>query len=510
MNLIKLLLRGLLSLFFTLLLLGSPVTGVHALEIPQCPETGAVSAGMHYTAYLTPEGTVRSTMSSHAIQDWTNIVAIDAGPYHIVGLRSDGTVVTTDTDVDLSGWKNIVKVSAGDSFYVGLKKDGTVVAKGVNSDGQCKVSKWKNIVDISAGLDHTVAVREDGTVVAAGKNDTGECTVTDWENIVQISTLQWYTIGLKSDGTVVVAGGPDNDFQYGPQGELGWTDIISVSAGYDSVYGLHQYDDVLVYRTQYTISTINPQQSLDWGMDREINSMDAGFYHLACMGYYGELYFTGGGHNGETDACRLLAEKGNHKFDLNDDGKYVCIVCGYHLAAQSTDDYCDHYSFSNINVDDPALVTVICNKCGYAEEHTVRDYFSDKLFSRLLSNYEEYPTTQDVVVSFFGNYHPARNFKGVEEFGVQLFPEPMSVACFDVSENASYFSGRIITGSNCGEDVNMSLTIYADDNFLMCLNNLDFETEIALELNLCDVDTLRFECSAYSFGHLILTGSLFP
>ena len=491
----------------------SPALGASTkLEIPERPEYGAVTAGQYFTAYLSPEGTVTtSDPSYYDTTDWEDIVAIDAGFDHISGLKSDGTVVSAKTDYDLSGWKDIVAVSSGCGYTLGLKSNGTVISKGKSPSGQVKVNRWKNIVAISAGYDHAVGLCADGTVVTAGENQHGELDIKDWTDIVQVSTCYFYTIGLKSDGTVIVAGSPQVPGDIGPSGQLSWDSIVAVSAGYDEVYGLTRTGKVHVFRTVASHWKTNAQQVLDWGLDNEIVSIDAGVHHVACKGYYDDqLYFVGGGQYGETDACRLLGEKGFHRY-AKDDGSYICIICGYKSGNNSAN--CYHYYLSKWDNHDPQNRTLVCNGCGLIEEYPYPAADWPSIDGRIILDRKEYSPTTNVEVN---DYY--KDFKGMTRTGVHYLlnsdPEQKlnseGKACFNV-ESDGYWHAKFIAGELCSPNVEMTVTIYLDDEFFMLLPGLNHETELDLEIPITGKQVMTVECYTYDEGpaHLIVTGTIY-
>ena len=133
---------------------------------------------------LFSESELKSIRESLPVQ-----TTISAGMHHTVAVKPDGTVIATksnDNDFgvcNVSGWTDIVAVSADWYQTVGLKSDGTVVATGFKKGGRCDVEGWTGIAAVSAGRDHTVGLKSNGTVVATGLNNCGQCRVTKWRDI---------------------------------------------------------------------------------------------------------------------------------------------------------------------------------------------------------------------------------------------------------------------------------------------------------------------------------------
>lgn len=97
-------------------------------------------------------------------------------------------------------------LAVGAHHTVGLMADGSVKAVGLNDTGQCQVDEWSDIIAVDAGAYHTVALKSDGKVMAAGRNDEGQCDVSSWQNVVKIAAGAYSTYGLLEDGTIVSTG----------------------------------------------------------------------------------------------------------------------------------------------------------------------------------------------------------------------------------------------------------------------------------------------------------------
>jgi len=440
-------------------------------------------------------------------------VAIDAGMNHAIALKSDGTVVSQDKTLPISGWKNIVAVSAGDGFALGLKADGTVVSAGTNTKGQCNTSGWKNVTAISAGWEHAVALLADGTVKAAGDNSFGQCNVSKWTDIIQVSTCYCYTIGLKDDGTVVVAGSPEYEGQIGPVGKLNWENIIAVTAGMNDVYGLKEDGTVLMFRSQNTNDPDSPQLQLSWDYPIEITSFDAGYYHLACMDYSGELYFRGGGQAGEADACRLLGSKGAHIYE-KEDNSYCCFVCGYTPKFSGTTAKCTHI-FSEIIGENDETVNRICNLCGKTESYSKSS--TNILADRLTETVPSGPNGNYGINGVYQN-SLCCDYTGVTRYGTNFYARDMEVVgTFDVS-GTDILECRVIAGAEFDPNAQASVIFYADDIPVLTLTDIGHETQTSFSLPIYDVETLKVTCINTSYisseistpqVHIILDGNVY-
>lgn len=185
-----------------------------------------------------------------------NAVSIALTSFKIAVLRQDGTVFTrwyqdyymdyydaeTDSFLDVyhtDDWRGITKLCAGDDHIVGLTSGGRVCATGNNDKGQCNVSGWTNIVDIAAGGNTTLGLRADGTVVAAGDNQFGICNARMWKNVKRIFAGPFDAVGIKNDGTLVTT---NKDWE---QELKGWTDIVNIAVGCDTVVGVKSGGKVL-------------------------------------------------------------------------------------------------------------------------------------------------------------------------------------------------------------------------------------------------------------------------
>lgn len=113
-----------------------------------------------------------------------------------------------------------------------------------------KMAAWTDVTDIVSGPDMTVVLRRDGSVDLVCANEeyfSNYADMLEWTDIVAIDGLgvTGCIAGLKSDGTVVVSHhGIGNGVQY--HESEGWTDIIAVSMGFDSLLGLKRDGTVAV------------------------------------------------------------------------------------------------------------------------------------------------------------------------------------------------------------------------------------------------------------------------
>ena len=256
---------------------------------------------------------------------------IAAGGYHTVAVRNDGKVMVAGSRLfdccRLSKWNNIVSVAAGFAHTVGLRCDGTVVARGSNGYGECNVSHWTNIVAIAAGEYHTVGLKSDGTVVATGINDGNICDVSDWDHIVAIAASSGHTVGLRADGTVVekhrssrvrkTVNTPTGYQLADVEDDVsGWRDIISISANWRSILGIHRDGTV--------ISNYEDIRSVSHDSIRAI----AGGRHTIFLRKNGTVFAQGDNRQGECNVSHwkdiVAVDVGDvHSVGLRKDGTVV-------------------------------------------------------------------------------------------------------------------------------------------------------------------------------------------
>lgn len=116
-------------------------------------------------------------------------------------------------------------LAVGHRHTVGLRSDGSVLACGDNGFGQCDIDSWKNITAVAAGAYHTVGLCSNGTVVTAGRDSEGQCAADDWQDIVAIAAADYATFGLRADGTVLCTG--HNEYP----AVSGWSGVTAIRGG---------------------------------------------------------------------------------------------------------------------------------------------------------------------------------------------------------------------------------------------------------------------------------------
>ncbi|MHB1484822.1 MAG: hypothetical protein ACYCYI_09185 [Saccharofermentanales bacterium] len=228
-------------------------------------------------------------IDQYDVSSWRGIKDVYTNGSRAIGLTVDGTVVMTygglyntteDEFKEVLEWENIKELAVNGNHMIGLKDDGTVVSVGDNEYGQCNVSSWENIVMIATGSYNTIGLLKDGTAIAVGKNDSGQCNVSSWNNIESVCVNDYFILGLKSDGTVIntalnydktkklsglislsvsnftdcivgikkngtIISLDENSKKLSSNKE--WTDIIAVSIGFASIYGLKNDGSVVSY-----------------------------------------------------------------------------------------------------------------------------------------------------------------------------------------------------------------------------------------------------------------------
>jgi len=133
-------------------------------------------------------------------------------------------------------------------------------------------------------------LKADGTVVATGYNEYGQCDVLGWTDIVSVSAGNDCTIGLKTDGTVVAVGYNE----YGQCDVLDWVDIVAVSAGHNHTIGL-KADGTVVAAGRNHFGQCNVS---DWV---DIVAVSAGHNHTIGLKADGTLVATGSDRNRQCD-----------------------------------------------------------------------------------------------------------------------------------------------------------------------------------------------------------------
>lgn len=182
---------------------------------------------------------------------------ISANGYGIACVKSDGTVLTIGDhecgQFNLADWREIVAVKVSNYITVGLKSDGTVMMSGWDLGTWFNAKKWNNIVDIDVGFNTIVGLKDDGTVVVTDESFHG---VNNWSNIIAVGIGDRFIVGLKYDGTVIVETQREKYSDNGypccrePIVDLcdvyDWQNIVAISAGYKSVFGLTSDGQVVV------------------------------------------------------------------------------------------------------------------------------------------------------------------------------------------------------------------------------------------------------------------------
>ncbi|MBO6014093.1 MAG: hypothetical protein J6P48_01360 [Oscillospiraceae bacterium] len=200
---------------------------------------GIVAAGSFHTVGLCSDGTViacgDNSFGQCETQDWQHITSVAAGAYHTLGLCTDGRVIAcgrgNESQCDTSEWTDIVAIAAADYASFGLRSDGSVLVSGFN-----------DYPDIP-GWSHVIAIRG-GTYNAAALTASGDALVTHvtarsdrLSSLVDLAVTTAFAAGLKADGTVVCSDGTD----------LGWHDIVAISAGSTSLLALDTSGRILAY-----------------------------------------------------------------------------------------------------------------------------------------------------------------------------------------------------------------------------------------------------------------------
>lgn len=199
-------------------------------------------------------------LKKYNLSNWTNIskvvVSSQVGESIVVGLRYDGTVVASGNDevtnlADVFNWKNIVNVYACPFCAMGLRSDGTLLFAGRNDHFSVPVDKIENVKDVTyCNENYNIYVLHiNGNVTSINTYIYRNIENLGWSDIVKVTAKKEYVIGLKSDGTVVAKG-------YNSNGQCDveeWTDIIDVI----TYKGAGQYYTVGLKRNGSIISTVD-------------------------------------------------------------------------------------------------------------------------------------------------------------------------------------------------------------------------------------------------------------
>ncbi len=228
-----------------------------------------------------PDGTPLSPPA-----DLDDVVQLAIGLHHVVTLKSDGTVVTWGVMADgiegpdplvpelpnytyapastllPNNLSNVVQVTAAFHHAFALKSDGTVVGWGYRT-----AEPWvlvpayvppglTNVVQIATSETITAALKSDGTVTAWAFNDSIPAEYSyvlpphDLTNVVKVAVGNGHGMALINNGTVrswgryarprdgAIDESSDPMVNSLPADSSTWTDIIDISVGNESGYGL--------------------------------------------------------------------------------------------------------------------------------------------------------------------------------------------------------------------------------------------------------------------------------
>ena len=275
--------------------------------------------------------------------------SISASDNHTAAVTNAGTVVcvgdNTYGQCDVEGWNDIVSVAAGTNHTAGLKTDGTVVCTGDNTYGQCNVEKWSDIIAIAADSYHTVGLKANGTVLVSGtaRYCYNQAYVLDWNNIVAITTtFNSYTLlGLKYDGTVIDT--PRVHSKAESLDENDWNSLVDISAGIaDVVVGLKIDGTTIIKTNAYT------RENYDVSKWTDIVSVSCGYNHILGLKSDGTLVAFG---NNLSGACAIesweniieISAGRGYSIGLKSDGTVVAV---------GNNDYgqCNVSTWSNIRI----------------------------------------------------------------------------------------------------------------------------------------------------------------
>lgn len=199
---------------------------------------------------------------------------------------SGGIYDDEDDDIDYGAYRSYL---FGEG-YVSSSSD-SAVSSSSDEDNEVKHSDFTVTVPekhtICAGGSHTVAIK-DGKALATGDNEEGQCDVSGWSDIVTVSAGYEHTLGVKADGTVVAAG--DNVFD---QCEVsGWEDVVDVAAGTFHSLGLKKDGTVLAAG-----DNDDGQCNVDsWS---NITAIAAGYHHSVGLRADGTVVAAGSNEDGQ-------------------------------------------------------------------------------------------------------------------------------------------------------------------------------------------------------------------
>lgn len=223
------------------------------------PKVVSICAGGSHVVGMREDGSVLiagrtlNKQNLGTVEQWSDVTQLVAGYYYAAGLNKDGALLITSNFVAekytgdnievyhepgdwIKQWTNIVTLFPGEWGLAGLKKDGTLlIVSGNYSQGVLdQVTSWKGIKSIAFGRSFVAGITSNNTVIVAGASSP------NWNDIVGIAADR-DLYGLKKDGTVVVQkmSGEDSLSQ-GKYNVEQWTDIVSISAGWENIVGLRK------------------------------------------------------------------------------------------------------------------------------------------------------------------------------------------------------------------------------------------------------------------------------
>ena len=232
---------------------------------------------------LLSNGTVRVSDTHRNIykevESWSpDVIAIACGNTHIIGLHSDGTVSAAGANRHnqsrVTGWENIEKIYACENYSLGITKEGKILSAGrifLNSED----NEWNQIEELSVSdlyivgfsdidepkiysIDPSREISVDNSVKQVTTAFDGKAYIlktngdvieaTNRRNkimtgIKELANMENSLIGLKNDGTLYVHGSEIGD-ELSP---MIWNNIISISAGPDTLIAETGDERILVY-----------------------------------------------------------------------------------------------------------------------------------------------------------------------------------------------------------------------------------------------------------------------
>lgn len=176
---------------------------------------------------LRSNGNTYGSLGDYGSLELSDVVSMDGGGV-VMTVDKYGRAMycgrSSDSEPYDVGWENLVFVRyGGRGEYIGLRLDGTVYCS-VTVAEDCPIST--DIRDIDIAETHCLACRADGTAYAWSYSiysDYDHADVGGWTDIIQISAGRFTSYGLRSDGTVVGKGDYSTDVET-------WTDIVAIEA----------------------------------------------------------------------------------------------------------------------------------------------------------------------------------------------------------------------------------------------------------------------------------------